>query len=900
MSTRFLLRITGFAVAAICSVFVFVQLRPDLIFTDTTPAGGDMGAHVWGPAFLRDHLLSSGQLAGWTPDWYAGFPAYQFYMVVPALAIIAVNAGFTPWLSVPLAAAVLAVAVREAGRRPRLKLAILVAAGLLAVLLVPLPYGIAFKVMAVSGLVFMPLAAWWMARQADVDEPVPAAVALAVVFFLFDTNFTIYGGNIASTLAGEFAFSISLCLVFVATGWALKGMDEGRHRASAAVLIALVALCHIIPLFFLIATLVIIVVLPKGGGRLAPLMFGFVVALVPIAFADRFEGLVTEAAAVAALLVALALAVVTADAVKARLWWLMLTGPAAALLAAFWLVPFIGRRDLFNDMGWERLDEVGEAMLTTPMRIALPLAVLGGVVAFATRERLGMLFSIHALLFASAVANLGESKLWNARLLPFFYLSVYCLAALAIAAMVRYVAVAVSERFEAPDLRVVWGSLVVGLVAVLITVGMPLRALPFGSTNDAGSYQWFGLSTDERNFVTSWASWNFSGYEEKNSYREYAGVVQAMDDLGQSNGCGRAMWEYDKSLDRYGTPMALMLLPHWTDGCIGSMEGLYFESSATTPFHFLNQSALSVAPSSAQRDLPYRSFEIDRGVAQLKVMGVRYYMAQSDEAIAAARTNPDLTEWVTAEPFVVFEVAGSELAEGLDFVPVVASGPELDGSDELASRFELGWLSQAVEFYNDPRDFNGMPAADGPDDWARVSTLIQSDGEPIEAAVVSGVEVGTDSLRFSVDEIGKPVLVKISYFPNWNVSGAEGPWRIGPNLMVVVPTETDVALSYGRTAIDWLGIMLTLIGIAALFAFRRNDLRIDAVMAGSGASTTRVAAAPSADLLAAGEASVDATSAAELAVVSDLASPDLHATLPPVIDPEASALATESINSPED
>ena len=66
---------------------------PRLLITDTTPAGGDMGAHVWGPAFLRDHLLPHGRLAGWTPDWYAGFPAYQFYMVVPALAIVALDAG---------------------------------------------------------------------------------------------------------------------------------------------------------------------------------------------------------------------------------------------------------------------------------------------------------------------------------------------------------------------------------------------------------------------------------------------------------------------------------------------------------------------------------------------------------------------------------------------------------------------------------------------------------------------------------------------------------------------------------------------------------------------------------------------------------------------------------------
>lgn len=71
------------AVVAACVIFIVLQLQPNLLVRDTTPAGGDMGAHVWGPAYLRDHLLPHGQLAGWTPDWYAGFPAYQFYMVVP-------------------------------------------------------------------------------------------------------------------------------------------------------------------------------------------------------------------------------------------------------------------------------------------------------------------------------------------------------------------------------------------------------------------------------------------------------------------------------------------------------------------------------------------------------------------------------------------------------------------------------------------------------------------------------------------------------------------------------------------------------------------------------------------------------------------------------------------------
>src|SRR3546814_17958162 len=102
-----------------------------------------------------------------------------------------------------------------------------------------------------------------------------------------------------------------------------------------------------------------------------------------------------------------------------------------------------------------------------------------------------------------------------------------------------------------------------------------------------------------------------------------------MAEIGEEHGCGRTFWEYDSDLNRYGTPMALMLLPHWTDGCIGSMEGLFFEASATTPFHFLTQVELSAEPSAAQRDLPYAGFNIDEGVGHLQIMGVRYYMATS-------------------------------------------------------------------------------------------------------------------------------------------------------------------------------------------------------------------------------------------------------------------------------
>jgi hypothetical protein len=40
--------------------------------------------------------------------------------------------------------------------------------------------------------------------------------------------------------------------------------------------------------------------------------------------------------------------------------------------------------------------------------------------------------------------------------------------------------------------------------------------------------------------------------------------------------------------------------------------------------------------------------------------------------------------------------------------------------------------------------------------------------------------------------------------------------------MVVVPTDTEVTISYGRTPVDWAAIGLTVLGIAAAVALARR------------------------------------------------------------------------------
>jgi len=91
---------------------------------------------------------------------------------------------------------------------------------------------------------------------------------------------------------------------------------------------------------------------------------------------------------------------------------------------------------------------------------------------------------------------------------------------------------------------------------------------------------------------------------------------------------------------------------------------------------------------------------------------------------------------------------------------------------------------------------------------------------------VSDVNTSDNSISFKVDKVGVPVLVKASYFPNWQVSGAKGPYRVAPNQMVVIPTSNEVTLHYGHTPTEYLSYFLSLVGIAGLVYLWRKG-RVD-------------------------------------------------------------------------
>ncbi len=767
----------AYAAVVAGTLFVLWQLHPSLIFSNTTTAGGDTGAHFSVPWFYIHNILDHFRLTGWSASWYDGYPLYVFYFPFPGV----ITALF----------------------------------GLVV------PYGVAFKLTTVVGSLALPAAVYYFARSLKLSYLLSGVSAIMAVAYLFDRSYTIDGGNIASTLAGEYSFSISLALAFFAMAVLLVSPGRFKRRVLAGILLTLSLLSHILPAAFAVAVLVLLALMRRERKT----VYGVGVAV----------GL-------------------------------------TVLLAALWELPLIATYSYSTSMGWSRITTFLASLAPPDLRVFIALAAVGFIASIAMRIEFGIVFGVGSVASAVAFVAFPLKAVYNGRMLPFYVMGIYMLAGLGLLTILELIPAVISSvrtlydhlepqrdggfgftdfmgwqdtdrslaGVETPSEEglAAIGSAVgrlrrrlrtrrrVSFVAtsglILVAVLIPLVKMPSWSPIRGAT-----------SFVPGWIKWNYSGYEAKVGFPAYRALMLQMKSVGSTYGCGRAMWEYNSNQNDFGTPMALMLLPYWTNNCIDSMEGLFFESSATTPYHFMNQSELSASPSDAMAGLPYAGVNVALGVKHLQLLGVRYYMAFTPSIVAAADKNPSLRQIATVpavdpsssipvltETWHIYLVSNSGLVQPLTQKPVVMRGLQPAQSS---------WLGPSLAFYQNPSEYPVERLMTGPGSYSRVAPYAKVSATTHEPSVsVSNLQVANSSVSFDVSKTGVPVLVKISYFPNWHASGAQGPYRATPNLMVVIPTSRHVVLSYGRTGADWIGILisaLTVLGIVAAGILLRRRSR---------------------------------------------------------------------------
>jgi len=667
-----------------------------------TPTGGDMGAHVLLPKVLLEETLASGRILGWSMDWYAGFPVLYFYFPLPALTTVALD--------------------------------------------LILPYGIAFKLVTIVGLVATPAAAYFFVKYLGFTRFVAAIAGVAGSLFVFMESYSIFGANIKSTLAGEFSFSWSFALSILYIGMVVHAYRQRRKVAVwAGIVLGFTALAHIIT-----TIVAVIAVLP------------LVLAPIALLFVDR-----TRARAAGA------------GAIGVMSTWVIGFGLSAFWSLALGVNVFSG---MTSDMGWAPVKTIVGSYQNPGSPIpgelvpVLVIGLIGMVWTAMRRDHVGI--AIWMTLFPLAgyflIAYFELTILYNARLLPYWFFGVYTFAGIAIG----FLAAAVGRRFAGRHRA----TLVAGAVAVALMVGAA------------------GLSMHD---LPGWVKWNYEGYEGKQVWHEYENLMEAMDELPD----GRVMWEANSEMNKYGTPMSLMLFSYWTGGH-QSMEGLFFESSLTTPFHFLNAAEVSLRPSNPVRGLSYHSMNFERGTKHLAVYDVDYYVSYTEEAEHEARSF-GLNELAVAEPWTIFALPEADRVDVATMEPVVWAG-------------EGDFVDAALEWYDDVENLNSWLVEDGPAEWRRVSSVSERLEEQRPYASSGDVTITTfedHEVGFTTTAVGLPHLVKVSYFPNWTVDGADGVYRVAPSLMLVVPTQNEVTLQFQNRWVENLGMALTVLTVIGLVLY---------------------------------------------------------------------------------
>jgi hypothetical protein len=175
-------------------------LRPSLLLLPTIAAGGDTPCHYPTAVWFHERLLPSLRLHGWYPGAYLGQPLLLYYFPLPFLII----SSLAPLTGMP----------------------------------------VAFKLGTVLGVFLLPLLSYAALRLMGFGFPAPLLGAAGALVFLFLEENPIWGGSLASTLTGEFAYTLGIGLAVLFLGGTYRCFADGRGPWVPAVLLALTALAH--------------------------------------------------------------------------------------------------------------------------------------------------------------------------------------------------------------------------------------------------------------------------------------------------------------------------------------------------------------------------------------------------------------------------------------------------------------------------------------------------------------------------------------------------------------------------------------------------------------------------------------------------------------------------------
>lgn len=696
MKNNYLIIFVTLLVFAFVYGFIIVKLPWDLIFTDTMVSGGDTGSHNY-LAYYSQEIFP--KIKWWSPDWTAGFPFLYFY---------------PPFLFY-----------------------------LTSIFAYFFPINIVFKLITLLGTFCLPLAIFLCLKLLKFEFPIPQIGTLFSLSYLFLEKFSIYGGNIPSTLAGEFSFSLGFALLFIFIALLIKGIKEKRYLLANILILSLMVVVHPLP--------VIIAVL-----------FGLFVFLI--------EG-------------------VLGKKMKEIFLYLFKVYGIAFFLTAFWSLPFL----IFHFFGYTakmqwyqivRLDEIFPSALYPMFAFAI-IGCFYFILRY-KKENKNLLW-LFAVIVSALIPYLclNESSIFNCRFLPFIIMSYLLIAAYGLGSLLQifgrlFGKFLVKKRSS----KELYQFVTVSFMVIACSLYFLFIYLPPTIT-----------------YIPFWLKWNYEGFEKKTTWVEIAPLFEYLKSLPY----GRVMVEYRPEYDKFGTPRIFENLPIFSDK--PTFEGLLTESSINSYFHFINQTETSHKPSAAIAGFDYPPFNFENGVRHIELFGAQYFLAFTPEIKQLA--DQYLIKLEDIGEFSIYQVPNSELVTLVSHIELRPKSK--NWLDESISWYKTMDFSKFIVFYRNSRELRDIKS------YLQNNSQAQDDSQIQGSIMIKDIK--KDSLSFETENLYKPHLVKISYFPGWRAKGAAGPYLISPSFMMVIPYQNEVSLEYSYNTWDKIGFGMSVLSLVILILF---------------------------------------------------------------------------------
>jgi hypothetical protein len=508
----------------------------------------------------------------------------------------------------------------------------------------------------------------------------------------------------------------------------------------------------------------------------------------------------------------------------------------AGMITGFWTIPLLSKlafsaapKDVFY--GFPPI----ESFLCPQFTIFYVFAIVGFMNGLFNRERRSFYFLWAFAVLVALILFIKHFNLLYVRFTPFIYFIPLMLAA----DMIGRISRGMKARWVFPLIVVLFTLIWVnfGASGIISEVGGMAGLAGDPSLNSAAS---FFSTVPVSNFVgsgvtyiPSWISWNYEGLEKKAQYGEFLAVNEY---LKAGNLSGRVDFEYAEEYNKFGTPRVFEASPVFSNRSV--LESLFLESSLTFPFFYYIQKQVSQEAWWPGFPLEVPSFTPDAGAESLRLYNVQYFVAISEKTKTALSNNSryrllsiidEFNVYAVNEDSQYIEVAEKEpvlvltddwkhyaydwMSSSRRDVPLVFS--KSIGEYEL-KHFRIIVVDKSVSF-----DRQGK-AVYYPED---LSSAIEEAGT-LDRNCSTTEKVSEEEVRIHTNCVGKPLLVKISYFPNWMVEGAKKVYIASPSIMLIIPEQQDVRIYYGETDADRIGNLFSVLGIAIVLYWLLLRLRL--------------------------------------------------------------------------